>query len=389
MQTLNAPPRDAFTASQVTSLLLAPAITVSAGLERLNASLVVQEDISNDLLSGQVDRLMNATVHGTCKLDISRALAWGIDLVRPYMTITDGRITARFNLGVFSLTTPERLGGINPETYTCAGFDRLYLLHRPVGDSYAVTAGTGYLAAIRSVVATAGLTGINLDGTAELKTLPTDMVWPLVKSTTTAVKTLAPSAVNAGPGATTWLNIVNDLLAAINYRGLWADENGIFRSEPYINPALRPPEFTFTVDAQTIVGQTRAFVQDIWAVPNRWVFIQQNPATAPVEGTGQYTVNNVNTGLTSQKSRGLVWAKVVELAAADQATLGAQGDVIVAADQRVAATIKPTTGPFPVAGHWDVFNLVDPSLLVQKVVCSQWQLPLDGSDMTVIWDVVL
>ena len=375
MQSLTAAPRDAFTAAQVTSLLLAPAITVNAGLERLNSSLVVQEDISNDLLSGQVERVMNATVHGTCKLEISRVLSWGLDLVRPYMTLTDGKITARFNLGVFSLTTPERAVGWTPETYACSGFDRLYLLHRPVGDSYAIVAGTGYLAAVRSVVTAAGLSGVELDGTAEAKTLPTDMTWPL-------------RPVSGTVGSTTWLNIVNDLLAAVSYRGLWADENGVFRSEPYVNPITRAPEFTFTVDAQTIVGEDRTYVQDIWAVANRWVFIQQNPTAAPVEGAGQYTVNNANNGLTSQSSRGLTWTKVVELGAADQPSLVAQGDVIVAADQRVAATVKPTIGPFPVAGHWDVFTLVDPSLSVTKVVCSQWQLPLDGSDMTVVWDVI-
>ena len=222
MQALTAAPRGAFTAAQVTALLLAPAITVSAGLERLNASLVVQEDISDDLMGGQVERVMNATVHGTCKLDISRALAWGLDLVRPYMTLTDGKITARFNLGVFSLTTPERAVAWTPETYACSGFDRLYLLHRPVGDSYAVTAGTGYLAAVRSAVTAAGLSGVNLDGTAEAKTLPSDMTWPLVKSTATTTSTsTGSSASSTATGATTWLNIVNELLGAISYRGLW------------------------------------------------------------------------------------------------------------------------------------------------------------------------
>lgn len=375
MQQLTAAPRDSLTATQVTDLLLSDALTVSAGAERLDSNLVVQEDISDDLLGGMVERVMNATVHGTVKLDISRVLAWGTDLIRPYMTLTSGTTTARFNLGVFSLTTPERPVGLTPETYSCAGYDRLYLLNRPVGDTYTVTAGTDYLTAVQNVVAAAGLSGVYLDTTASGKTLPSDMVWPL--------KPLQGTA-----GSTSWLNVINDLLAAISYRGMWADENGYFRSEPYVNPAARAPEFTFTTDSTTIVGIDRTFTQDIWNVPNRWVFVQQNLTAAPAEGAGQYTVNNVSTGLTSQNSRGYVWTKVIELAAADQASLQAQGDIIAAADQQVAAELKVTTGPFPVAGHWDVLTLSDPALSVTKVVCTQWQLDLSGADMNVIWRVV-
>lgn len=375
MQQLTAAPRSSLTAQQVTSLLLGDSLTVTAGAERLNSSLVVQEDISNDLLAGSIERVMGATVHGTCKLEISRVLAWGTDLVRPYMILSNGTVTARFNLGVFTLTTPERPVGLTPETYSCAGYDRLYLLNRPVGDTYIVTAGTSYLAAVQNVVSAAGLSGVYLDSTAQGKTLPTDMVWPL-----------KPAQGQAG--STSWLNVINDLLSAISYRGLWADENGLFRSEPYVTPSARAPEFTFTTDAATIVGQDRTFTQDIWNVPNRWVFVQQNLTAAPADGAGQYTVNNVSNGLTSQNSRGLVWPKVVELAAADQASLQAQGDVIAAADQQVAAELKVTLGPFPAAGHWDVYAYSDSAISVSKVVCTQWQLDLSGADMNVIWRVV-
>lgn len=387
MQVLNAPPRDGLTAAQVTALLTGPTVAVSAGAELLTPALAFVQDISDDLAGGSVERVMNATVHGTCNLSLSRALAWGTDLIRPYMTLTAGAVSARFNLGVYSLATPVRQIGVNPETYDVQGYDRIYLLDRPVGDTYTVAAGVGFLAAVRTAITASGLSGVSLDGAAEAKTLPVAMVWPLIQAQTGADG--KPSS-----SSTSWLGVVNDLLGAVGYTGLWADENGSFRSNPYALPATRSSEFTFTADDTnlTIVGEQRDFTQDTWAVPNRWVFIQQNrdPAAAvPVEGAGIYTVNNTADGLTSQTARGLVWAKVVSLDAADQSSLVTQGNNIVAADQRVTASLKVTTGPWPVAQHRDIYTYADSALgASRKVQATRWSFDLSGSDVTWEMEVV-
>lgn len=388
MQTLNAAPRDNLTVAQVTSLLTGPSLSVSAGLELLTRSLRLVEDISDDLVGGRVERQMRATgSHGTCSLGLSRALTWGVDLVRPYMVLTNGAVTARFNVGVFSLTTPERRTSEMPATYDVQGFDRLYLLNRPVGDTYTVAAGTSYLTAVTSAITAAGLSGVYLDSSASASTLPTAKVWPLVQA-----QSGSDGRRDKDNSNITWLAVVNELLADIGYRSLWADENGLFRSEPAALPAARAPEFTFSADDVnvTILGEQRTFLQDVWNVPNRWVFVQQNRVTgaaAPTEGDGVYTVNNTADGITSQSARGLVWAKVISLDAANQAALVTQGNVIVAADRRVAAVYKVTTGPFPAAGHLDVFTYADTALGGSvKVQAVSWQLPLDGGDMTWEWE---
>lgn len=382
MQQLTAPPRDSFTAAQITGLLLGERLSITPGCELLTSSLAVSADISSDLQACTVDRNMAATVHGTCKLALSRALTWGVDLVRPYVLLGNGLITARFNLGVFALTSPERVIGASPETYDVSGWDRLYLLDRPVADTYTVTAGTGYLAAVRTAISNAGLTGVSLDGTSEGKTLPVDKTWPLVDTT------------GAGTPAT-WLRVVNDLLGDVGYRGLWADENGLFRSDPYVNPTSRAPEFSLTASGTTsIVGVTRTEVADVWATPNRWVFVQQNVAAgsaAPSSGAGIYQVDNVSNGITSQNSRGLIWAKVLRIDAADQASLQTQGDIVVASDTRNHSVLKVTSGPFPAAGHFDVFTYTDPSYnsgTPVKVQAANWSQDLFGADTSWQWEVV-
>lgn len=379
MQALTAPPRDSLTVDHVRALLVGDVVTVTAGAERLNQLLEVQEDVSDDLDGGTVHRQMLADVHGDFQLQLSRELDWANDLLQLYMTLTDDAgVAARFNVGVAVLTTPDLPVGDTPGTYDVQGYDRLYLLRRPIGDSYQVAAGTTVLTAVADALTAAGVTGVLLDGTAAAKTLPTDMVWPLIPTGTDGADDST---------ATTWLNVVNQLLASISYRGLWVDESGYYRSEPYINPSRRAAEFTFAVDdiTQTIIAPDRTVSVDQWNQPNRWVFIQQNrapDAVAPTEGDGIYTVDLVPTG-------DLPWVKQLLLDAADQASLEDQGDQVVASDQQRTTTLKLSTGPFPAAGHFDVYELADSAIPgVTKAQAMEWSLPLDGSDMTWTWTAV-
>lgn len=379
MQSLTAPPRDGLTEAQVRQLLVGDVVTVSAGAERLNSQLEVQEDISDDLVGGTVSRQMLAEIHGDFQLQLSRELDWAHDLVQLYMTLSEpSGITARFNVGVAVLTTPDRSVGDTPATFNVQGYDRIYLLRRPVGDSYSVTAGTPVLGAVAAAFTAAGISGVLIDGTSADKTLPADMVWPLVATGTDGV---------GDATATTWLNVINQLLASIGYRGVWVDERGYFRCDPYLNPTSRPAEFTFTVDdvTATIVGDGRTISVDQWNQPNRWVFVQQNrpfDAAGPTEGDGIYTVDRVPAGE-------LPWASQVLLDAADQPSLQAQGDRVVANDTQRTTTLQLATAPFPVAGHFDVFGYVDSDVPdVRKAQAVDWTLPLDGSDMTWTWTAV-
>lgn len=375
MQLLTGAPRDGLTAEQVTAILQADALIVSAGLEQLDTNDQLVADITDVLQGGEVDRDMTATVHGSCKLTLSQALAWGSVRVRPYMTLTGGGLSARWDLGVFVLTTPDNPIGSNPPAYAVSGFDKLYLLQNPIGDSYAVPAGSNVLDAVRTLLTASGVGGaVLLDSTAGALTLATDMVWPLTSS-----------------DVPTYLEVINALLAAISYIPLWADEDGAFRSSPDVLPEDRPVEFAFTADDPrlSLVGVERTLTSDMWAVPNWWRFIQNGLTAAPSEGAGQYTVTNTSQGATSVDRLGRTVRKVLFLDAADQDSLVAQGDAQVAADRRVSSVLKLKLGPWPPAGHRDVYSYTDAALggLV-KVLCESWTLPLDGTLGDQVWTEV-
>lgn len=375
MQVLTGGPRSGLTDAQVRALLTSSSsLTVDFGLDLLDFDLIVTDDLTNYLEGGSVSRVMARVIHGECELRLGTALQWGTSLVRPWQSLSAEGVTARFDLGVFSLTTPNRVLGTSVPSYAVHGQDRTYLLNRSVGDSYSAPQGASYLNEVRSVIARAGLTGVALDGQAQAATLPKERVWPFMDS-------------QGGSGSTTWLAIANDLLAAIGYRGLYADPaTGYFRSEPYANPTSRRPEFTFTASGDdSMIDEDRTETADTWKTTNRWIFLQANRpvgAPAPSPGDGKYIVDNTNEGPTSIEARnGFVWAETIEIDAADQATLEQQGAIKVAAARRTARVLEFETSPFPAAGHYDVLLIDDPELGAPVTVqASSWSLDLSGKN---------
>lgn len=409
MQQLTEAPRDSLTEAQVTRLLVgAPKVDYDRGCEVLDAALNVVDDISSDFEGGTVTHTALADVHGTCSLTLATDIDYGTQLVRPYMTLTAEGVTARFNLGAYALRKPQTDYGYSIPSNQVDGSDRLFLLNRPVGDAYAVASGTAVLAAAKQAIVDAGLDGstVLVDSTAAAKTLPSDHSWPLLADSTSTDALAPPDAMTSmsQSGPTTWLRIVNDLLAMVGYRGVWADENGYFRFTPYADPADRPVEFSFDFDDidDSVIAGNRTAVQDFSTVPNVWVFLQQNLTDGsgnpiePTEGAGQYTVTNQSDGPASIDARGgLEWISVVQLDAADQASLVSQGDAQVAADKRVTKQFTVATAPFPAAGHFDVYTYSDLAAAggAVKVQETAWTLDLGNSttvpaDMQRTWQQV-
>lgn len=374
--------RDGLSAQRVTDLLHTPHLTVSAGLDLLDVDLTWVADISDDLVSGSVARNLNATIHGTCSLRITRELRWGVDLVRPFMVLSDGAVSVRFNTGVYCPTTPDRVIGETPETWEVQGADRLHLLNEPVGAEYTVAAGTTYRAAAEAVFAAADLTGYLIEGAAADATLPTGKTWLLVgidqadpDQTTTPV---------------TWLRILNDLQRQWNGRAVYCDAEGRFRLEAYREPSTRAPDFTFDADtSETIVGEQRRIVGDVWAIPNRWIFRWTNAPEGTATADLSYAVDNLADGITSQSVRGRIKRAVIDYEAASRSALVALGDARVARDLRSMTRYELPIGPFPCAGHADVYQYRDAAAGVdRKVQQISFDLDLLGADTRMTWEAV-
>jgi hypothetical protein len=369
LQTLTAPPREHLTADQVRAIVRGH-VDVDIGADLLDADGAFLEDLTSDLQAGgSVELNSHRTVHRTCRVLLSRELDWGAVRLRLWMTLaskTTGLALKAF-VGVFLLETPTTVTGRTPRTWVVEGYDLLGALAVDGGRTYRVAAGTKITDAVVQAIAAAGITAtVQLASTGDAPTLPSDMVWSMRDDVT-------------------WLRIVNDLLAAGGYRGLWADHLGRYRSEPYRPPQDRGVEWEYDAGhVDTILGDRMELTTDLWQIPNRWVFYVDDPARGePVAGDTLYIVDTPDTDPTSAAARGRVIPRKVAVDAADHASLVSQGDRIAARDREVTTRAAVTVGANPLHGHFDVIRLVDAEAGVSgKWQVTSWSLPLDGSDMT-------
>lgn len=374
MQPLVLPIRSQLTESQVTALIRdTSAVSFAGGCELLTGmDGLVAEDITADLREGSVSRASFANLHGGASLTITRELQWGNSLLRPYVVLSDGVNTARFNLGAYFTSTPERNLSEFPISYEVECHDILSVLDDAVGDAYAVAMGTSYLAAIESVLLSRGVQRYSIDQSAGALALPTDRTWMFDENTT-------------------WLTIVNDLLGAIGYSGVWSDWDGLIRCTKYVPPRLRGTEWTYNTTLEESMLGDRTTQRDFYEAPNRWVFYRTNilDGAAPVEGNGIYTYVNLYDGDTSVEQRGRQITRVVGIDAADQDSLVSAAQRTIDADTSVPMKIRTSTFPNPLHWHFDILNVEDEWMgPPAKVQGTQWTFSLDGSNMTHEWTVI-
>jgi hypothetical protein len=340
-------------------------LVVAAGLELLDSSDALIEDISDDLdpFGSTVQRGNLKKIHGFCKLRIARDLVWSSQRLKPYLTLTDlDGASLRYDLGVYLPETPTRVAGESPQTFMVDGYDKLTILDTPRAASYEAASGAGVIATVETLLAGESHA---IDQTEVGRTLPSQRVWPLdVKSTTLA--------------------IINDLLLSIGYRGLYADRLGTFRSEPWQSPTVKAPVYAYDTDLDTIVFDGMTEETDLFDVPNKWVFVRNDPAQAlPTEGAGIYTVTNQSDGITSVDARGRIIVSVEKIDAADQASLVARGDRISEEDRQPTTALTFDSGPNPVHWHAEALTMTADELGLTAVAFSElsWVLPLNGDPM--------
>lgn len=369
-------PRSTLTLAQVVHLIQdAPSVTVSAGLELLDQNLNVIDDLTEAFAGGSITRNAYATLHATAHLAVSQDLDWGRAIVRPYLVLIEGDLSARFNLGAYYTSTPQTNSLWRPITHDIEGYDILHRLDTLVGESYVVASGVDYLDAIETILIDQGYTQYILDQGATGTLLTSDRAWPLDEQTT-------------------WLAIVNDLISGIGYQGIWSDWNGMLRVVPYERPQDRGVEWEYNAGQFTgMLTPERTRTLDLYNAPNRWVFfhVGEPDDPAPVEGAGIYTFTNENDGPTSVAERdGRVISKVIQVSdAAGQDALVNQAQITIDADLRLKTMVKLGTFPNPLHWHFDKVIVNDDFLgAYAEYLVTEWTLPLNGEDMTHEWSQI-
>lgn len=379
MQPLTQAPRNLLSPGQVNALLQTmPVVQITYGADLLDMYRNVVQDITEYMVEGStVSRNNYATIHGTCSLVIASDAPINIEsqLVRPWMQLTGEGISAKFYLGVFALSSPTLDNSTVPSVLTYAGYDMLFFLNQPIGDTVTFLAGTNPVNNALQLVGDAISQNPQTDYTPTSVTLASDASYPFDSS-----------------NKHTYLDVINAQLALAGYMGVWADWYGVFQMQPYVTPNKRAFEYTFDLESATnIVAEARTSDQDIFDVPNWFRFVQNGITAPPAEGVNQYTYIDNTVRITSYKSRGYYVKSINFIDAADYTHLVANAQILIDAALNPVETFNVSTSPFPLAWHFDQILMRDPNLAVplRRVQAQSWQITLDGTaDMAWVWESV-
>lgn len=326
-----------YTAAQIDAVLHGPVVTWAFRYELLDL---------NNKFKANLNKIKSCTVKNNAEADIKRTASFSLtddgtinflqDRIKPYAQLKmPDNGWAEWALGVFLLTTtPINIDATYALSRDVGAYDLLkIIIDDKVADRYVVAAGANYITTISSILTGAGLTQQNL--LPSTLTLPAVMEW--------------------APG-TTKLQIINDLLGAINYKSLWMDENGIACATSYISPMDRPSEYTYSDDAQGIFFPEMVDTLDLSDVPNKWVLVVSESNRPPLVAT--YENHNAQS-LTSYENRGNRY--IVDFRtnnqAADQATLNSLILRIATEASQIFEHVDFDTGPMPIHSNDDVFTL--------------------------------
>lgn len=270
--------------------------------------------------TGKVTLNVNSTIRGGGSLSWAGTTlpSWSDIRLRPRYTATlvDGT-KLDWPRGVFlPSSSPVKWSG-DLASVDVELFDKLLVLEEDQIDStFSLAAGTLVTTAIRSIIEGAGETRHAIEPSAE--TLAVDMSWPI---------------------GTKKLTIVNDLLSAINYFSLWADELGMYRGTPYVPPRARGVAWYFKDDLNGIYDPEFTYDVDTFGKPNKVVLVSQGDGdTAAL--TSIATNTDPDSPISFDRRKRWVTQVTTGVDATSQSVLDGKADRIIQEAKSLAGTLE-------------------------------------------------
>lgn len=236
---------------------------------------VVEHLDENDQLIGVLDGVLNGSlsfnanavlrcggsVVVTRKTGEVLGVHLGRDRVRVKLVLGDGSETA---WGVFLISSAGEAVEESGSVWDLRLVDKLaVLVEDAVTSTFSLAQGANVVDAVRDLITSTGETSVSVEPSAAV--LSSMRVW------------------EAG---TSKLEIVNDLLASINYWSLWTDAEGVFQVVPYVAPEARPVSRVFEAgDASIFLPQ--------WSLSSRQTEVPTDVTlvSQAVEGDAPYVAH--------------------------------------------------------------------------------------------------
>lgn len=304
--------------------------------------------------TGSIDYNATVNIQRTAQLDLieTRDINFASDKIKPSMCLKTPTGTEKFPLGVFFMSSPSREAATGTVRRSVECYDMtLQLVDDKFTSRYKVAAGTAYTTAVQNILSSAGITDAIV--TASPLTLQSDIEFPL---------------------GMTKLEAINQLLKAINYNNIYANQNGKLVCEPYEDPLTRPAQASYSTDSNSIIFAGIREELDIFKVPNKVIRYLE---TAD-RGTLIAEVTNTDpTSILSTVSRGRTIVDIKSVSdIADQATLNAYTQRVMD-DFKVYQRILVDTAAMPNHGNLDCLYFIDKELDVSgKYIEEAWHIDL-------------
>jgi hypothetical protein len=279
------------------------------------------------------------------------------DRIQPFMEIKMPKGDwIEFPLGVFLLSSPTRMDGVNGSVYReIEAYDGLIILDEDkFTNRYLVPDGKDYTEAVKEILESAGVTKYAIEDSIKFVTRDIEF------------KT-----------GTSKLEAVNQLLSAINYTPLWVNANGYFVSSPYVSPTDRAYDYTYEDNELSVTYSGMEEELDIFSVPNVWVVTESNPEKQPLVSVVENNNPRSQTSIEALGRRIVDFREIDEIA--DQATLNAYTERIAFEASQVFGKLKFKTALMPFHEYSDVLYVRYAPLKVNhKFAETAWTMPLEA-----------
>ncbi len=336
--------------------------TINFRYELLDKNEIKLKDLEN--VSGNIRFDSSQEIMGTAALtirEIGDVDLKTVDLrIRPFFRLKAPSAWLEYPIGTYIMSSPERSKQGSGVTQQVDCYDYSTILKEDkITTRMFVAAGTNYVTQVRGIINAAG-----------------------IKKTNIETSVLVTSKVLEFEIGTSKLDIINDLLAAINYEPLHFDNKGYAVSRRYIEPLNRRTEHAYMTNDRSIIKSGAKQSVDIYNVPNIFVRYTDDPDGA--EFRSEY-INDNPGSVISTVSRG---RNVVDIESvddiADQSTLNdLVRRVAIEKSQTYDAVILPTA-LMPHHSYRDCIFVNENNLGVgNKYIEYAWEMDLNvGGTMT-------
>lgn len=294
--------------------------------------------------------------------DLNKLMTFYSDMrIRPIFKIrAPNGCWLSYPLGIFIMTSPKRSMNDNVVTWNVDCYDKAIILKEDkLTDRYYIPAGTNYIAAVKTLLLTAGIDKYIIEN-SELST-GTDLEFEI---------------------GTSKLDVVNELLYAINYNPIHFDFKGFAVTERYIEPMERQTEFEYMTNDRSLILPNASQLTDYYNVPNVVVRYLDNPDASPLRSV---YVNNNPDSLVSTVRRG---RRIVDVESvddiADQDTLDSYTKRIAIEKSQAYDSVDFNTALMPMHGYRNCLFLRHDELGIRtKYVEYGWSMDLSvGGEMS-------